>query len=219
MEEISKIIPQSRCLGDPTLVKCKVKADSYKSCSSLNGREYNFVRISWTGAYRTRHHISQAYYERLHLELEYSRVAVPFNSTYSPKPTLMTSCPIISIVSELRHAHCCMSSYQSNSRSCVGTTRVGVKVQMTQFIGSLLFTFVTIVRTLVPDEVALYFLESRLLFLPLVRLNRLKYLTTDIQDWLDSICYQCDVCHHMGQQFLVVTPSALLPFDDKWYSS
>ena len=50
----------------------------------------------------------------------------------------MTSCPIISIVSELRHAHCCMSSYQSNSRSCVGTTRVGVKVQMTQFIGSLL---------------------------------------------------------------------------------
>ena len=50
----------------------------------------------------------------------------------------MKSCPIISIVSELRHAHCCMSSYQSNSRSCVGTTRVGVKVQMTQFIGSLL---------------------------------------------------------------------------------
>ena len=50
----------------------------------------------------------------------------------------MTSCPIISIVSELRHAHCCMSSYQSNSRSCVGTTRVGVKVQMTQFIRSLL---------------------------------------------------------------------------------
>ena len=50
----------------------------------------------------------------------------------------MTSCPIISIVSELRHAHCCMSRYQSNSRSCVGTTRVGVKVQMTQFIGSLL---------------------------------------------------------------------------------
>ena len=76
--------------------------------------------------------------ERLHLELEYSRVAVPFNSTYSPKPTLMTSCPIISIVSELRHAHCCRSSYQSNSRSCLGTTRVGVKVQMTQFIGSLL---------------------------------------------------------------------------------
>ena len=50
----------------------------------------------------------------------------------------MTSCPIISIVSELRHVHCCMSSYQSNSRSCVGTTRVGIKVQMTQFIGSLL---------------------------------------------------------------------------------
>ena len=45
----------------------------------------------------------------------------------------MTPCPIISIVSELRHAHSCMSSYQSNSRSSASTTRVGVKVQMTQF--------------------------------------------------------------------------------------
>ena len=39
----------------------------------------------------------------------------------------MTSCPIISIVSELRHAHCCVSSCQSNSRSSASTTRVGVK--------------------------------------------------------------------------------------------
>ena len=66
----------------------------------------------------------------LHLELEWSRVAVPFNSTYSPKPTLISKCSIISIVSEWRHAHCCVSSYQINSRSSASTTRVGVKVQM-----------------------------------------------------------------------------------------
>ena len=43
-----------------------------------------------------------------------------------------------------------MSSYQSNSWSSASTTRVGVKVQMPQ----ITFTLVTIVRTLVPDEVA-----------------------------------------------------------------
>ena len=67
----------------------------------------------------------------------------------------MTSCPIISIVSELRHAHCCMSSYQSNSRSCVGTTRVGGQSSNDAIYEVATFTFVTIVRTLVPDEVAL----------------------------------------------------------------
>ena len=41
-------------------------------------------------------------------------------------------------------AHCCVSSYQSNSRSCASTSRVGVP--------SL---FCYIVRTSVPDEVAL----------------------------------------------------------------
>ena len=45
-----------------------------------------------------------------------------------------------------------MGSYQSNSWSSASTTRVGVKVQMPQ----ITFTLVTIVRTLVPDEVALY---------------------------------------------------------------
>ena len=67
------------------------------------------------------------------MELDYSRVAVPFNSTYSSEPTFTFKCPIISIVSELGHAHCCVSSYQSNSRSCASTIRVGVKFQMTQF--------------------------------------------------------------------------------------
>ena len=46
-EEISKIIPWSRCPGDPTSAKCKVKVDSYKACSRFNGREYSFVRIWW----------------------------------------------------------------------------------------------------------------------------------------------------------------------------
>ena len=46
-EEISKIIPWSRCPGDPTSGKCKVKMDSYKACSRFNGREYSFVRIWW----------------------------------------------------------------------------------------------------------------------------------------------------------------------------
>ena len=46
-EEISKIIPWSRCPGDPTSAKCKVTVDSYKACSCFNGREYSFVRIWW----------------------------------------------------------------------------------------------------------------------------------------------------------------------------
>ena len=46
-EEISKIIPWSRCPGDPSSAKCKVKVDSYKACSRFNGREYSFVRIWW----------------------------------------------------------------------------------------------------------------------------------------------------------------------------
>ena len=46
-EDISKIIPWSRCPGDPTSAKCKVKVDSYKACSRFNGREYSFVRIWW----------------------------------------------------------------------------------------------------------------------------------------------------------------------------
>ena len=64
--EISKIIPWSRCPGDPTSANCKVKVDSYKACSRFNGREYSFVRIWWRPnckrAHRTRHHVSQAYY-------------------------------------------------------------------------------------------------------------------------------------------------------------
>ena len=46
-EEISKIIPWSRCSGDPTSVKCKVSVDSYKTCSVFKGREYSLVRIWW----------------------------------------------------------------------------------------------------------------------------------------------------------------------------
>ena len=46
-EEISKIIPWSRCPEDQTSVKCKVKVDSYKACSCFNDREYSFVRIWW----------------------------------------------------------------------------------------------------------------------------------------------------------------------------
>ena len=44
---------------------------------------------------------------------------------------------------------------KSNSWSSASTTRVGVKVQMPQ----ITFTLVTIVRTLVPDEVALYYMQ------------------------------------------------------------
>ena len=46
-EEISKILPWSRCPGDPTSAICKVNVDSYKACGRFNGREYSFVRIWW----------------------------------------------------------------------------------------------------------------------------------------------------------------------------
>ena len=90
----------------------------------------------------------EAYLGQLHLKLWYSRVAVPFNTTYSPPTFIFKSYP----VSELRHAHCCVSSDQSNSRSCVGPTRVEVKVQG-RYLPYSARTRVTIVRTLVPDEV------------------------------------------------------------------
>ena len=46
-EEMSKIILWSRCSGDAASAKCKVKVDSYKSCSMFKGREYSLVRIWW----------------------------------------------------------------------------------------------------------------------------------------------------------------------------
>ena len=46
-EEMSKIIPWSRCSGDPTSVKCKVNVDSNKTWSVFKGREYSLVRIWW----------------------------------------------------------------------------------------------------------------------------------------------------------------------------
>ena len=46
-EEMSKLIPWSRCCGDPTSVKCKVNVDSYKTCSVFKGREYSLGRIWW----------------------------------------------------------------------------------------------------------------------------------------------------------------------------
>ena len=68
----------------------------------------------------------------------------------------MTSCPIISIVSELRHAHCCVSRYQSNSRSSASTTRVGGQSLNDAIYWVATFILATIVRSLVPDEVAQY---------------------------------------------------------------
>ena len=59
--------------------------------------------------------------EGIHLELEYSRLADQLNVLTYPGKLL------ISIVSKLRHAHCSVSSYQSNSWSCASTTTVGVK--------------------------------------------------------------------------------------------
>ena len=47
LEEISKMIPWSRCSADATPAKCKVNVDSYNSCSIFNGREYSLVRIWW----------------------------------------------------------------------------------------------------------------------------------------------------------------------------
>ena len=46
-EEIAKMIPWSRCPGDPTSVKYKVEVNSYKACSRFNGREYSLVQIWW----------------------------------------------------------------------------------------------------------------------------------------------------------------------------
>ena len=45
--------------------------------------------------------------------------------------TLFFKRPINSIVSKLRHAHCCVS--KSNLRSCVSKTRVGVKFKWRNF--------------------------------------------------------------------------------------
>ena len=56
---------------------------------------------------------------QLHLELKYSRIAVPFNSTYSQEPTFIYKCQFISIVSEFKHDTCYMISYRSNSQSCL----------------------------------------------------------------------------------------------------
>ena len=133
-EEISKIIPWSRCPGDPTSVKCKVKVDSYKACSRFNGRENSFVRIWWkpncnwrtARAHRTRHHVPQAY-------------------------------------------------YISSSRGL---------------------------------DVSCWFCQTDS-----------KHLMTGIQDWLDSLCCQCDHCNHMEQQFPAVISSVLPVSDEKGYSN
>ena len=47
LEEMSNIIPWSRCSEDPTSVKCKINVDSYKKCSVFKGRECSLVRIWW----------------------------------------------------------------------------------------------------------------------------------------------------------------------------
>ena len=47
LEEISRMIPWSRCSADATSAKCKVNVDSYNSCSMFNGREYRLLRIWW----------------------------------------------------------------------------------------------------------------------------------------------------------------------------
>ena len=89
---------------------------------------------------------------QLHLELRYSRVAFPFVSTYSQEPTL------IFLMSNHFHRlriKTSALSYQSNSRSCVGPTRVRVKVQnLIRYLPCSAWTRVNIVRSLVPDEVA-----------------------------------------------------------------
>ena len=57
----------------------------------------------------------------------HSRVAVSFNCTYSQYNKLLFLHSIISIVSKSRYAHYCVGSYQSYSRTCARTTRLGAK--------------------------------------------------------------------------------------------
>ena len=133
-EEISKIIPWSRCPGDPTSAKCKVKVDSYKACSRFNGREYSFVRIWW-------------------------RPNCKLTNGKSP----------------------------SNETSCISGL--------------------------------LYFLEPWLRCLLLVLSNKFKTFTDWHRDWLDSLCYQCDHCNHMEQQFPAVVSSVLPVSYEKGYSN
>ena len=133
-EEISKIIPWSRCPGDPTSAKCKVKVDSYKACSRFNGREYSFGRIWW-------------------------RPNCKLTNGKSP----------------------------SNETSCISGL--------------------------------LYFLEPWLRCLLLVLSNRSEHLQTGTQDWLDSLCCQCDHCNHMEQQFPAVVSSVLPVSYEKGYSN
>ena len=42
-----QIIPWRLCSGDAASAKCKVKVDSYKSCSMFRGMVYSLVRIWW----------------------------------------------------------------------------------------------------------------------------------------------------------------------------
>ena len=49
-EEMSKIMPWSRCSGDAASAKSKVKVDSYKSGSMFKGRKHSLVRIWWRPA-------------------------------------------------------------------------------------------------------------------------------------------------------------------------
>ena len=71
LEGLSKMIPVlSRCSADATSLKCKVTADSYKSCSILMEEStvlYDYdedltVNERTTGANRKRRYLSQAYY-------------------------------------------------------------------------------------------------------------------------------------------------------------
>ena len=66
-EEKAKIIRWSRCPGDPTSAKCKVKVDSYKDVAVSMAETtvlYKDLTVNWrtARAHQTRHHVSQAYY-------------------------------------------------------------------------------------------------------------------------------------------------------------
>ena len=92
-------------------------------------------------------HYSVHVFERLHLELEYSMVAVPFNSIFSSEPNFIFSMP--NHFNRARIKTCCVSSYQRNLPSYASATGVGVKGEVRDIKHSLLQMYYVPLQTIV----------------------------------------------------------------------
>ena len=76
--------------------------------------------------------LQSGHIERLHLETRVHKGSCSIYCTYLSEQSFILNAQSFPSFSKSRHAHCCVSRCQSNSRSCASTTRVGIKIQMTQ---------------------------------------------------------------------------------------